>query len=137
MSRKRIFGAAAAVLVLGTAGVVAYVLNQRHLARDLRGSPTVEFVTTEARPPRKPPRALPIEWPTYGFTAERTRAVELPLRPPFRRIWRFGARSLLEFPPVIGYGRLYVVNNAGRVLAVNTRTGRRAWRYDSGRCAAA
>ncbi|MDP8911679.1 MAG: PQQ-binding-like beta-propeller repeat protein, partial [Actinomycetota bacterium] len=133
----RVLVALAVVGVLGAGGVVAYVLHQRHVGRDVRGSPAVEFETKETPTPRRPRRKLPIEWPTYGFNAERVRAVDLPLRPPFRRIWRFGARSLLEFPPVIGYGRLYVVNNAGRVLAVNTRTGKRAWRYDSGRCAAA
>ena len=59
------------------------------------------------------------------------------LRPPFRRVWLFHGGSLLEFPPVIGYGRLFVTSNAGITAAVNTRTGKGAWRHASGRCAAA
>ena len=34
-------------------------------------------------------------------------------RPPFRRVWTFRARSLVEFPPAIAYGRLFFANNAG------------------------
>ena len=30
------------------------------------------------------------------------------LRPPFRRIWTFRGRALLEFPPAVAYGRLYL-----------------------------
>src|SRR3972149_4512020 len=46
-------------------------------------------------------------------------------------------RALLEFPPVVAYGRLYVASNAGGLFAVQAETGRIAWRYPSGRCAAA
>ena len=45
--------------------------------------------------------------------------------------WFFRARTLVEFPPAIGYGRLYFTNNYGRLYAVNTETGKRAWKKDS------
>ena len=35
------------------------------------------------------------------------------VRPPFRRVWTFHGRALLEFPPVVGYGRVYITNFAG------------------------
>src|SRR5205823_13765603 len=77
-------------------------------------------------------------WPTYGYDAERLRFVPgLRLRPPFRRVWMFRAQALVEFPPVIAYGRLYVATNAGDVFAVSLKTGRRAWVVHSHRCQAA
>jgi outer membrane protein assembly factor BamB len=59
------------------------------------------------------------------------------VRPPFRRLWTAGGRTLLEFPPAIGYGRLFLADGAGRVLAYSTKTGARAWSYDVHRCQAA
>ena len=58
------------------------------------------------------------------------------LAPPFRRVWTFHARSLLEFPPAVAYGRLYFANSAGVLFAINAKTGRRAWTYVSHRCQA-
>ena len=127
-------------LVLLASGLLgAYLLYKRDKAADVRGSSTVEFVTTEAEPPPPPPKQdkLAVVWPTYGFDNERHRVGPFELRPPFRRIWTFKARQLLEFPPVIGYGRLYVANNSGVLFAVNAKTGKRAWRFVSKRCVAA
>jgi outer membrane protein assembly factor BamB len=49
----------------------------------------------------------------------------------------FGARELLEFPPAIGWDRLYFTNNSGTMFAVNAKTGKRAWAKRIRRCAAA
>jgi outer membrane protein assembly factor BamB len=126
----------AALLLAALAGLaVAYYLHVKHASRDIKGSSTVEFVTTEAAPP--PPKEPGIAWPTYGHDAERQRfANGISLAPPFRRLWTFRAQSLVEFPPVIGYGRLYFANNAGVFFAVGAKNGRRAWKYDSHRCVA-
>ena len=56
------------------------------------------------------------------------------LRPPFRRLWTFHGRALLEFPPVVGYGRVYITNFDGRLSALDAATGKTVWRYRSGRC---
>ena len=105
-------------------------------ARDIKGSSTVEFVTTEAAPP--PPAEPGIAWPTYGHDAERQRfANGVSLAPPFRRVWTFRAQSLVEFPPVVGYGRLFFANNAGTIFAIGAKNGKRAWKYVSHRCVAA
>ena len=72
-----------------------------------------------------------------GYDAERHRVGPFALRPPFRRVWTFRARQLLEFPPAIGYGRLYFTNNSGVMFAVNAKTGKRAWKKPIGRCVAA
>jgi outer membrane protein assembly factor BamB len=128
---------AIAVLVLLAGGVLtAYVVHRLHQAKDVRGSSSVEFTLTTAPP--KPPRvAAELPWPTYGFDETRTRSVELALEPPFKTVWRYGAGSLVEFPPSIGYGRLYFSTNAGRFAAISMKTGKRAWKLELHRCVAA
>jgi outer membrane protein assembly factor BamB len=127
----------AAVVVLALVGVgAAWYLRVKHEARDIKGSSTIEFVTTEAAPP--PPEEPGIAWPTYGFDAERQRfARNIALAPPFRRLWTFKAQSLVEFPPVVGYGRLFFANNEGTLFAIGAKNGKRAWKYESHRCLAA
>jgi outer membrane protein assembly factor BamB len=73
----------------------------------------------------------------YGFDVSRLRAPGgISVRPPFHRVWTYHARSLVEFPPAIAYGRLYFANNAGFFFSVDAKTGKRKWRYASGRCQA-
>jgi outer membrane protein assembly factor BamB len=128
--------AALTVVLLAAGGVGAYVVPTWQAAQDVRGSYDVEFRREAApEPPERPPTPG-VAWPEYGYGPERLRAVDFPHRPPYRRLWTFGARTLLEFPPAIAYGRLYFANNAGVVFAVNAETGRRAWRFRSGRCVA-
>jgi outer membrane protein assembly factor BamB len=132
MRRVLIVLAGIAVLV---AGVVAAILIHRLQGQgDIRGSSTEEFTLST---PHEPPPPLGIPWPQYGFDATRTRAVQLALRPPFEKVWRYRAGSLVEFPPAIGYGRLYFSTNSGKFVAVNTKTGKRAWKRLVNRCVAA
>ena len=127
------------LLVLGAAG--GYVLYKRDKAVDVRGSSTEEFVTTEEEEPAPPPppkkETLEVVWPLNGYDAERNRVGPFALKPPFRRLWTFRARQLLEFPPAVAYGRLYFTNNSGVMFAVNAKTGKRAWKKQVGRCVAA
>jgi outer membrane protein assembly factor BamB len=124
---------------------VAYALYQRSRPGDVRGSSTQEFVPTEPAPrvpkprpsPRTPSALARVDWPTYGFDPRRLRYLPSELAPPFRTIWRFRARTLLEFPPALGYGHAYIANNAGVLFAVDAKTGRATWRYRSRRCTAA
>ena len=155
MRRRLLLAVVALAVVLGGASL-GYVLVVREQGRDVRGSSTVEFVPTalpapppppppppaprprKGRKPPPPPPPPPFTWPTYGYVAERVRyAPSIRLRPPFRRIWRFRARNLIEFPPVIRGSRLYFSNNSGVLFAIDSRTGKRAWRYRSNRCVAA
>lgn len=112
-------------------------LRKELRSHDVKGSPTVEFVTTAAEPPPPPEAAAGIAWPTFGYNAARTRAAPFSHQPPLRRVWTFRGRQLLEFPPAVAHGRLYVANNSGVLFAVNAATGRLAWKHDSGRCVAA
>jgi outer membrane protein assembly factor BamB len=120
------------VLVIGV--IAAVVIHRLQGEGNIRGSSTEEFVTTTAAP-KPPPLGTP--WPQYGFDETRDRSVQLSLRPPYKQVWWYGAGSLVEFPPSIGYGRLYFSTNSGKFAAVNAKTGKRAWKYLSHRCVAA
>jgi outer membrane protein assembly factor BamB len=135
--RKLVLGGVA-LLVLAGGAVVGYVLYKKHQGRNIRGSASVEFVTTQTTPKRPPRAAQQVPWPTYGRDDARLRvAPDLPLRPPFRRLWIARGGNLLEFPPAVGYGRLFLSNNPGDLFAVSTKTGRRAWTFATHRCTAA
>jgi outer membrane protein assembly factor BamB len=122
------------VLGAGAAGVFAY--TRWEASRDIRGSSTEEFNTAEAVRKRGP--RDPIRWETYGFDSERRRDDEgLGLQPPYRHVWTYKAKRLLEFPPVLGYGHLFIETNDGRLLAIEARRGKVVWSLPTGRCAAA
>lgn len=141
MTRRR-WVVALVVLALFAAGAAVagiVVWNERNPGT-IRGSASLEFETSEApgatTRPERTVREIP--WPTYGYDDARTRfAPDFRLRPPFERLWRVRAGSLLEFPPVVAYGRLYFGTNNGRFLAVEGETGDIAWEKDFGLCTAA
>jgi outer membrane protein assembly factor BamB len=125
-----------AVLLVLAGSLAGYVLWTKHEGRDIRGSPTVEFVPT--LPVARRPKVLVREgvfWPTYGFDGQRVRFdPTVRLRPPFRRIWTFYGRALLEFPPAIAYGRVYLPTFDGRFYALDARTGKTIWSRRRRRC---
>jgi outer membrane protein assembly factor BamB len=135
VSRRRLLIAAGVLLVLALGVVAGYVLHVRHEGRNIRGSSTAEFKPTQPPPPK--PKEPGVVWPMYGHDAERLRvATGISLAPPFKRLWTFRARKLVEFPPAVAYGRLYFANNAGLFFAVNAETGKLAWHWVSHRCQA-
>jgi outer membrane protein assembly factor BamB len=131
---RRLIKGLAVLAVLLAGAVTAVVVHRLQGEKDVRGSSSVEYVTTAPKPQQLPKS---IAWPEYGFESTRTRAVDLALRPPFRRVWTFRAGSLVEFPPALAFGRLYFSTNSGKLLAVNAKTGKRAWKYVAHRCVAA
>jgi outer membrane protein assembly factor BamB len=119
-------------LLAGVGLAAAYLELWRHHAPTIRGTTATEYLPTQ--PPPKPP-APGLAWPTYGYDQERTRASpSITVRPPFRRVWTFHGRSLLEFPPVVGYGRVFLTTFDGRLTALDAVSGTVVWRYRSGRC---
>jgi outer membrane protein assembly factor BamB len=135
--RRRLAYIGAGILVLLIALGTAAYLYRKHQGRDIRGSSTVEFVDTEPKAVREPQN---VTWPMYGYDSARLRApFGFKLRPPFRNhpVWTFRGGALLEFPPVIAYGRIYIVNNAGTVFALDESRGKVKWKYRSHRCSAA
>ena len=105
--------------------------------RDVRGSPTVEFVATQ-KPKKRPRKELREEpWPLYGYDVARTRAAPFKLRPPYGGLWSIRTRGALEGPPVVAYGRVFFIDSHGDMYAVRARTGRIEWRRKFPNCAAA
>src|SRR5829696_2767403 len=141
------------VLVLGIAllalvgAAAAYVVTREE--GDV-SNPDVEFRDEPAATPdseQEPEeaggkRTDPVDrfiWAHYGYTRDRRRYLPLkrPLRPPFREIWQYQGNVLLEFPPVIGGKRLYLLNDSGVLVSINKHTGRVRWKRRLGALAAA
>ena len=78
-------------------------------------------------------------WAHYGYTRDRRRYLPLkkPPRPPFKELWQYQGNVLLEFPPVIGGKRLYLLNDNGKLFAIHKLTGKVLWRKKLGALAAA
>ena len=136
MSKRVKYSAAGLVVFLVALGGAGF-LYRKHQGRDIRGSSSVEFVQTEPKAAKEP---VGVIWPMYGFDAARLRApLGFKLHPPFRQapVWTFRAHALLEFPPVIAYSRIYIVNNSGTVFALHQQSGKVLWKYRTHRCSAA
>jgi outer membrane protein assembly factor BamB len=134
--KKALFGAIA-VVVLVAAGVIAYGLYKKHEGRNIRGNPTVEFVTTQENK-SKPNVSTP--WPMYRFDPSREGVpigVPADLKPPLKARWFIRGKSLIEFPPAVAYGNLYFANSLGSLIAVKITRVREEWVYRTGRCTAA
>jgi outer membrane protein assembly factor BamB len=123
-----------ALLVVGALAAAAAIAVHRLLPRHahtVQGSTSTEYVPS---PPPPSPSEPGVAWPTYGYSQERTRAAPFGLRPPFRRTWTFHGHALLEFPPAVAYGRLYLPTFDGRFYALDAESGRVLWRRRTGRC---
>jgi outer membrane protein assembly factor BamB len=134
--RRLILGGALVAVLLGVA-VGAYAYQQEKEPIEKRGSVTEEFVATaEPEPPPPPRKENPRPWPTYGYDDARTHISPYDHRPPYRRLWRIDAHDTLEFPPSIGYGRVYLAQQKGLFFALDAQTGKPDWRKSLDRCAA-
>jgi outer membrane protein assembly factor BamB len=135
---RRLLYVVLAVAALAAAGAAAaWWWNDRE-TQDVRGSSTQEFVTTEPTTTREQVEVETEPWPIYGLTDDRSRdAVDFAHTPPFKRLWSVKGRKLLEFPPVIAYGRLYFSNIDGLFFAVDAETGQIEWQRDLGYTSAA
>jgi outer membrane protein assembly factor BamB len=123
-------GACAAAAMLGLVALA------RHEGHDITGSSTIEFRAPHLSVPSpSAPAPTAVRWTTYGGGPARLRFLEgTGLRPPFRLLWTWHAQALVEFPPVVAAGRLFVETFDGRLYALDARTGRARWRFDSARC---
>ena len=133
---RRIALALIALVVLVVVGaVVAY--NGLKRPADVHNEAAIEHFTPEK--PKEAPKPVGgepkrVNWPMYGLNPRRTRY--LPARgvkPPFRKLWRYTQRPLLEFPPIYVGGVLYAVNNSGFAFALNAKTGKKIWEHRIGR----
>jgi outer membrane protein assembly factor BamB len=74
-----------------------------------------------------------LQWPMYGVDPARTQVqASIKIRPPFRIAWSRGLGSLIEFPAVVSDGVAFIGNARGHIRAVSMKTGKVAWRRDTG-----
>ena len=135
--KRVLIGLVLLLLAVGT-GVGLWAWNETR-PKEVRGSATVEFVPFDRPGVVARPRTLVLSepWPTYGYDARRTHvSEEFKLRPPFRRLWYVRSGNILEFPPVVAYGRVLFTQGRGRVFSVQAKTGRVMWRKHYRHCAA-
>jgi outer membrane protein assembly factor BamB len=121
--RRVAIGLIAAALIAIVGIVVAY--NALKRPADVHNP---DAIFKPEKPPAPPQEAKTVNWPVFGLNAARTRY--LPARgigPPFRKVWRFTQRPLLEFPPIYVGGTLYGVNNNANAFALDAKTGKVLW----------
>ena len=134
--KRVLIGVGVALLVI-VGALVGVGLYREHQSRDVRGSSTEEFSTTQQQPVARPPTAK-IRWPMYRFDeARQGDAPKMLVKPPYRPLWFFRAGSLVEFPPAVAYGKLYFANSDGVLFAVDIGKVRTVWAYRARRCTAA
>jgi outer membrane protein assembly factor BamB len=136
VTRRRLLVGGGLVAIVVAVAVGLYVRSQNN-PPEKRGSATEEFVTTEEPEPKPPPKkGNPRPWPTYGYDDARQHISPYHLRPPYKRLWTIDAHDTLEFPPTIGYGKMFLAQQKGLFFALNAKNGRVRWRKSLGRCAA-
>jgi outer membrane protein assembly factor BamB len=65
-----------------------------------------------------------VDWPLFGRVEQRTHYIADAPDPPFHMLWEFFAKQLIEFPPVLEDGFVFVVNKTGEVYVVAADTGK-------------
>src|SRR5436190_21310633 len=75
-----------------------------------------------------------VDWPLYGYNAERTRYLPAKhLDPPFRSsLWSFQAGKLLEFQPIVVHGTIYFMDKDGEFYALDAHKGHVKWKRKIG-----
>jgi outer membrane protein assembly factor BamB len=67
------------------------------------------------------------EWKLFGRIPERVHYLPADLNPPLKQVWSYNDQALIEFPPAIADGRIYVVNKYSNVRALDAGTGKVIW----------
>jgi outer membrane protein assembly factor BamB len=121
--RKRLMMlAAAGVAALAIGAFIAYEELKR--PEDVRN----EDVPFRTQPERKP-TITRTSWPRFGFDLARTRYLPVKgVHPPFKKVWGYADRPLLEFPPVYARGQLWGVDNNGFAFSLDAHTGNVLWK---------
>lgn len=118
VEHRLIAAISAGVLVLGLSGL-AYALLKR--PNDIQNVDAPFHV-------QPTPKVHYTNWPIYRFDAARTSYLPAEkVKPPFTQIWRFEAKHLTEFSPVFAEGKVFGLNNAGTIFALDASSGKPRW----------
>jgi outer membrane protein assembly factor BamB len=131
---------AIALIALVVIGVAAVIVAYEELKRpgDVHNETAIEHFKPEKPKEAPPPKKVhgepeTVNWPMYGLNPQRTRYLPAQgIRPPFRKLWRYTEKPLLEFPPIYVGGVLYAVNNSGFAFALDAKTGKKLWEHRIG-----
>ena len=124
----------AGVVLLGAAVVLAGFLVLKRPGDVVNTEATFR---TEQKPTKKKEKEATVNWPLYGLNRARTRSFPAKgLGPPFRTLWHFDAKQLLEFSPIVVRSTVYVMSNDAKVFAINSETGNVKWKRRIGRLSA-
>jgi len=119
--------------LLASAGVLLGAWSMLKRPADVRNE-SAGFVAEDPAPKKKPKRKVTtVPWPMYGYDRARTRNLQVNVRGPFKRIWNYVDKTLLEFPPIYAKGRLWLIDNDARVFSFNADTGKILWRKKVGK----
>jgi outer membrane protein assembly factor BamB len=141
LKRRWPFVLAAVVVVGGLTGLIAYntwikrpgdVTDENAEFQDTADQPAPPL--DEPPPEKKRRRTETFVWPDFGYTPNRARFVNTDVAPPFKMIWKYrGDRQLMEFPPVLANGTLYIVRNDAVAVALSAKSGNIKWQRRIGK----
>ena len=133
--RTRVLLVGGLVAVIAGGGIAAYLILKRDA--DVTCPPPCTLEGQE--PPKKSERVKTVNWPLYGYDAQRTRYLPTErVRPPYGSSeWSYQVGSLIEFSPIVVKGTLYLQDKNGTFLALDAATGKVAWQKDVGQLGAA
>ena len=139
LKRRWPFVLAAVVVVLGLGALVVY--NTWVKAPGDVTDEDAEFQDTaeqDVPPPEEPePRKRKGEtfvWPDFGFSPNRARYLPADIEPPYETRWKYrGDRQLMEFPPVLAKGVLFIVRNDAVAVGLNAKSGNIRWQRRIGK----
>lgn len=121
--RKVLALTAVALLALAAIAVVAWSELKRP---DDVNNPDVPFEAPPSKPQK--PKDRSVNWTTFRLNPQRTGYLPVNgIHPPFKRVWKYGDKPLLEFPPIVVKGVLYFVDNDGHARALRSDNGREIW----------
>jgi outer membrane protein assembly factor BamB len=122
----------AIALAAGAVAIVAGVVVGYELLKRPADVHNANATFKPQKPPK--PRAKTVNWPMFGLNPARTRYLPAKgVKPPYRLLWHFTERPLLEFPPIYAGGKLYFVNNSGTAFTLDANTGKVLWERRIGR----
>jgi outer membrane protein assembly factor BamB len=88
--------------------------------------------STSTQSPQRTAQSRVTPYPYFGRVPERTHDSPNAPNPPFRFVWTFWAHQLIEFPPAVSEGSMYVLNKTGDLYALRTSDGKVLWRRNLG-----
>jgi outer membrane protein assembly factor BamB len=129
-ARKRLLIAGAVAAVLAGGALTAYLV----LKRDADVACPPPCTLEQQKPPKKAEQVKTVNWPYYGYDAQRTRYLPTKrVRPPYGSSeWSFQAGKLVEFSPIVAKGTLYFQEKDAVFYALDADTGKVEWKQDVG-----